>query len=58
MIEKMGAKVTNPEETFKQIDTNGGGEVTFDEFCHWAIKMKLDLEDDDNFEDKDMEGMK
>ena len=36
---------------FKTIDTNGGGIVLFDEFCDWAIKKQLDLEDDDDWED-------
>jgi Ca2+-binding EF-hand superfamily protein len=57
-IEKMGFKVTEPAKIFASIDTNGGGQITFDEFCHWAIKAKLDLEDDDNFEDKDLSTMK
>ena len=51
-LEKMGFKIENSEETFNKIDKNGGGEITFDEFAEFAIKAKLDLEDDDNFEDK------
>lgn len=30
------------------IDANGGGVVLFDEFCEWAIKHKLDHDQDDN----------
>ena len=30
---------------FASIDANGGGIVLFDEFCDWAIKKQLDLED-------------
>lgn len=41
----------NPEEEFAKIDTNGGGIILFDEFCDWSIKKKLDLEDDDDFDD-------
>lgn len=33
---------------FKQVDKNGGGTILFDEFCAWAIKKNLDLEDDDD----------
>ena len=57
-IEKMGFKVLEPAKTFASIDTNGGGQITFDEFSHWAIKAQLDLVDDDNFEDKEISSMK
>ena len=36
------------ESEFKKIDANGGGFILFDEFCKWAIKKNLDLEDDDD----------
>ncbi|XP_065674524.1 flagellar calcium-binding protein TB-44A [Hydra vulgaris] len=35
-----------PEAEFKVIDKNHGGFILFDEFCDWAIKKNLDLEDD------------
>ena len=35
------------EEAFEEIDSNHGGSILFDEFCKWAIKKHLDLEDDD-----------
>ena len=35
---------------FNRIDVNGGGIILFNEFCDWAIKKSLDLEDDDDFE--------
>jgi len=38
----------DPEASFKEIDTNGGGYILFDEFCKWAISKNLDLEDDDD----------
>ena len=37
-------KVTDPAATFKEIDADGGGKILFDEFAHWAIQHKLDLE--------------
>merc|ERR1712240_206355 len=40
----------DPEADFKSIDTNGGGSILFDEFCQWAIKKSLDLEDDEELE--------
>ena len=57
-LEKWGVKVSDPAATFAEIDTNGGGQILFDEFCHWAIKKQLDLETDDDFEDKDLSSMK
>lgn len=57
-LAKWGVKVEDPGKSFKEIDTNGGGEILFDEFCHWAIKHSLDLENDDDFEDEELEGMK
>jgi len=47
MIENWGVKIADAEATFKEIDGNGGGQILFDEFAHWAIKKGLDLEDDD-----------
>lgn len=41
-----------PEETFKKIDTNGGGKILFNEFVEWAIQANLDLEDDDDYDDQ------
>ncbi len=48
MMEVWVGEISDPEETFKQIDKNGGGQILFDEFCTWAIKKNLDLEDDDD----------
>ena len=47
-IEKWGVGPIDVEKVFKDIDTNGGGKILFDEFCDWAIKKNLDLEDDDD----------
>lgn len=41
-------KIEDAEKAFKEIDTNNGGSILFDEFCNWAIKKNLDLEDDDD----------
>lgn len=40
--------IADIEKEFTSIDTNGGGFILFDEFCKWAIKKNLDLEDDDD----------
>ncbi|KRX07807.1 hypothetical protein PPERSA_07557 [Pseudocohnilembus persalinus] len=47
-IEKWGIQIQDPEATFSEIDQNNGGAILFDEFCDWANKKKLDLEDDDD----------
>jgi len=36
------------DAAFNEIDTNKGGSILFDEFCKWAIKKNLDLDDDDD----------
>ena len=38
----------DPKQTWKEVDRNGGGKILFNEFCDWAIRKNLDLEDDDN----------
>eukprot|EP00386_Alphamonas_edax_P000914 GDKI01002757.1.p2 GENE.GDKI01002757.1~~GDKI01002757.1.p2 ORF type:complete len:185 (-),score=79.46 GDKI01002757.1:273-827(-) len=52
MIQSWGLKIADAEAEFKKIDKNGGGVILFDEFCEWALKHKLDLEDDDDFADE------
>jgi len=47
-LEKWGINIYDPEESFKEIDANGGGHVLFDEFVTWAASKNLDLEDDDD----------
>jgi Ca2+-binding EF-hand superfamily protein len=47
MMETWGVKIDDAEKTFQAIDTNGGGQILFDEFSDWAIKKGLDVEDDD-----------
>lgn len=57
-LEKWGIKITDPQKEFNLIDTNKGGVIMFDEFCKYAIKKNLDLEDDDNFDDVELKAMK
>lgn len=47
-IEAWGVKIDDPDATFSEIDSNGGGQVLFDEFADWAIQKGMDLEDDDD----------
>jgi len=48
-VEKWGAKITDAEATFNEISQGDGG-LTYTEFCDWAIKLNLDLEDDDDID--------
>jgi Ca2+-binding EF-hand superfamily protein len=36
------------ETVFNEIDSNNGGQILFNEFCRWAIKQKLDLDEEDD----------
>ena len=58
ILEKWGVKITDPNAEFKKIDTNNSGSIMFDEFCEYAIKKNLDLEDDDDFEDEELKTFK
>ena len=53
LLPKWGVTLSGAEVdfSFTQVDKNRGGFVLFDEFCEWAIRVKLDLEDDDGFDD-------
>jgi hypothetical protein len=44
-------KIENPEEVFETV--SGWGSIFFTEFSEWAIKLSLDLEDDEDYEDPD-----
>lgn len=57
-MKKWGVEVEDPEKEFKEIDKNGGGSIMFDEFCHYAIKKNLELDDDVDFDDKEITKMK
>jgi len=57
-LEKWGVKITDPVAEFKKIDNNNSGSIMFDEFCEYAIKKNLDLEDDDDFEDEELKTFK
>ena len=57
-LAKWGVKITDPKAEFKKIDTNNSGSIMFDEFCEYAIKKNLDLEDDDDFDDEELKNFK
>ena len=58
LLEKLGVKVNNPEAEFKNLDDNKSGSIMFDEFCEFAIKKYLDLEDDEDFDDCELKNFK
>jgi len=47
LLKTWGVEIEDSEASFAEIDANGGGQILFDEFSHWAIQKGLDLEDDD-----------
>jgi len=51
-LNKWGIKISDPAAEFKSIDKNNSGSIMFDEFCEYAIHKNLDLEDDDDFDEK------
>jgi EF-hand domain pair len=53
-LEQWGIDMSDPESIWREVDRNGGGKILFDEFCDWAIRKNLDLEDDDD-DDTDRE---
>ena len=60
-LAKWGVKITDPKAEFKKIDNNNNnysGSIMFDEFCEYAIKKNLDLEDDDDFDDEELKNFK
>ena len=48
MLEKWGIDMSDPEKQWREADKDGNGHILFIEFCDWAIKRNLDLEDDDD----------
>jgi Ca2+-binding EF-hand superfamily protein len=42
ILAKWGVPVQEPDAIFKEIDSNNGGFILFDEFCTWAIKKHFD----------------
>ena len=48
LIEKWVGPISNARAEFENIDINGQGQILFDEFCNWAAKKNLDLDDDND----------
>ncbi|KPI87939.1 putative flagellar calcium-binding protein [Leptomonas seymouri] len=45
-IAEWGLEISDPDAVFKEIDDNGSGQITFDEFAVWAAAHKLDADGD------------
>ena len=48
----------NAEKEFKSINKNGEGNISFEEFCSFAINKSLELEEDDGFDDVELKNLK
>jgi len=46
LIKEWGIDVAYSQEEFDCIDSNDGDKILFDEFCAWAIKQNLDVEEE------------
>ena len=44
-LKERGIKLPDGKQAFKEIDTNNGGMILFDEFCDWAIKNNVQPEE-------------
>ena len=44
VLEKWVGVLADPWADFRAIDDDGSGSISFDEFCDWAIKKNLDLD--------------
>lgn len=45
-LQEWGLDMTDPEQTFSEIDANGSGSITFDEFAAWAASKRLSIDGD------------
>ena len=41
LLKSRGMRVPNAKLVFERIDTNHGGYILFDEFCHYAIENEM-----------------
>ena len=43
-LQARGLKIPDAKNIFAKIDTNNGGFILFDEFCHYAIESEMEFE--------------
>ena len=51
-------KDNEAEKEYNNIKTDNEENISFEEFCNFAIQKSLDLEDDDNFDDEELKNLK
>ena len=51
-------KDNEAEKEYNNIKTDNEEDISFEEFCNFAIQKSLDLEDDDNFDDEELKHLK
>ena len=49
LLNQWGVQVADAAASFREIDSDGGGWVLFDEFCVWAAARNLDIDGDDDY---------
>lgn len=47
-VEVWVGPIADANAEFAKIDTNGQGQILFDEFCDWSAKRNLDLDTDND----------
>lgn len=45
LLQKKGLNVPDAKAIFHKIDTNNGGYILFDEFCHYVIKNHMEFKE-------------
>jgi hypothetical protein len=43
LLKERGMRVPDTQTVFDKIDTNNGGYILFDEFCHFAIENHMEF---------------
>ena len=51
-------KDNEAEKEYNNIKTDSEEDISFEDFCNFAIQKSLDLEDDDNFDDEELKHLK
>eukprot|EP00756_Hemistasia_phaeocysticola_P006881 Hpha_TRINITY_DN14035_c0_g1::TRINITY_DN14035_c0_g1_i1::g.44206::m.44206 len=46
LLAEWGVKIADPEATFREVDTDGGGKILFKEFVDWALAKPLSITDE------------
>jgi len=55
VLEKWNVEIEDPKAEFDAMDSNDGGQALFGEFCAWALKKNLDVDDEEDTSDAEDE---